>query len=168
MNNDHYNNFLENNKKKFFKTKNVTKTVLVTKQDLHGNIEESYEERSEHNVGLIQNFRKVQIMDFLDFLYQFENNNKMLVLKYIIDNMNSKNEFIKTQKQISIDLKISLITVKRTFKELQELNFLSKFAKNYAINHYLVCSKYNNIYDEKLSKEHNCQKYINKKDKIKK
>lgn len=73
-----------------------------------------------------KNFWKVYLLDFLQVLGILESK-QLDVLIYILENTNSSNNtFIGTAAKISKSTNISIATVKRTFKKLQEQEFLKK------------------------------------------
>lgn len=73
-----------------------------------------------------KNFWKVYLLDFLQILGILESK-QLDVLIYILENTNpSTNTFIGTTAKIAEKTNISIATIKRTFKKLQEREFLKK------------------------------------------
>lgn len=71
------------------------------------------------------NFHKIwlgHIVQALDLI----GNKKIKVVNYIMENLNSDNMFLKTQREVAEDLKISLPTVSSTFRALQESDFMKQ------------------------------------------
>lgn len=69
------------------------------------------------------NFHKIwlgHIVQALDLI----GNQKIKVVNYILTNLNSDNLFIKTQRDVAEELKISYRTVALTFKALQAADFM--------------------------------------------
>lgn len=71
-------------------------------------------------------FWKIYLLDFLQVLGILESK-QLDVLIYILENTNSStNTFIGTTAKIAEKTNISIATIKRTFKKLQEQEFLIK------------------------------------------
>lgn len=71
------------------------------------------------------NFHKIwlgHIVQALDLI----GNKKIKVVNYIMENLNSDNLFIKTQRDVADNLNISYRTVALTFKTLQEADFIKQ------------------------------------------
>ena len=82
-----------------------------------------------------KNFWKVYLMDFLSVLGIIDNK-QLDVFIYIAENTNqSTNLFIGTYRSISEDVNVSLSTVQRIMKRLQENNFVKKMQNGvYQVN----------------------------------
>lgn len=65
------------------------------------------------------NFHKVWLQHLVDSLDSISNQ-KLRLAFWIIDNLNSENQLIKTQEKIAEESKMSIATVRRTMKALQE------------------------------------------------
>lgn len=80
------------------------------------------------------NFHKIWIGHIVQAL-EMVGNKKLKVVTYIMDNLNSENLFIMTQREMEKNLKISLKTISETMRALQEANFLKiKQAGVYQVN----------------------------------
>ena len=69
------------------------------------------------------NFHKIwlgHIVQALDLI----GNKKIKIVNYLMENLNSDNMFLKTQREVAKNLNISIQTVSRTFRALQESDFM--------------------------------------------
>ena len=69
------------------------------------------------------NFHKIwlgHIVQSLDLI----GNKKIKVLNYLMENLNSENMFLEGQREVAKSLNISIQTVSRTFRALQESDFM--------------------------------------------
>jgi len=69
------------------------------------------------------NFHKIwlgHIIQSLDLI----GNKKIKVLNYLMENLNSENMFLEGQREVAESLNISIQTVSRTFRALQESDFM--------------------------------------------
>jgi hypothetical protein len=69
------------------------------------------------------NFHKIwlgHIVQSLDLI----GNKKIKVLNYLMENLNSENMFLEGQREVAESLNISIQTVSRTFRALQESDFM--------------------------------------------
>ena len=69
------------------------------------------------------NFHKIwlgHVVQSLDLI----GNKKIKVLSYLMENLNSENMFLKSQKEVAESLNVSIQTVSRTFRALQESDFM--------------------------------------------
>lgn len=112
------------------------------------------------------NFHKVWLQHLVDSLDDISNQ-KLKLAFWIIDNLNSENQLIKTQEKIAEESKMSIATVRRTMKALQESEppFLVRINSGaYQVNPDIVwkgshknrmgiCFVYNKATSEKKQKE---------------
>jgi len=80
------------------------------------------------------NFEKIWLMHVLESL-ELIGNKKIKVLNYLLENKDSKNLVIATQRAIAEELEISKTTVSETIIALQESNFITQTQRGvYRIN----------------------------------
>lgn len=110
------------------------------------------------------NFHKLwlgHIIDALDMI----GNKKLKILTYVMQNLNSENQFIMTYRKLEKELGVSRPTIVQTFKTLQEANFLKRVQSGvFQVNpnaifkggkgkRLSVLIEYNNIDNEKEDSE---------------
>ncbi len=84
-------------------------------------------------------FYRVWLSDLLNALGLLNNNKELDILFYVLDNMTTDNNFIGTYRSIAEDTKISLSTVTRIFKKMNEVNLIRKIQNGvYKINPALI------------------------------
>lgn len=69
------------------------------------------------------NFHKIWLGHIVQAL-NLVGNKKIKIVNYLMENLNSDNMFLKTQREVAKDLNISIQTVSRTFRTLQESDFM--------------------------------------------
>lgn len=68
--------------------------------------------------------------------------NDIKILGYILGNLDDSNSFRRTQKEVAEELEISISTVKRTFKKMQNIYFIYKQINGvYTINPFVFISR---------------------------
>lgn len=84
-------------------------------------------------------FYRVWLSDLLNALGLLNNNKELDILFYVLDNMKSDNNFIGTYRSIAEDTNISLSTVTRIFKKMNEVNLITKVQNGvYKVNPALI------------------------------
>lgn len=89
--------------------------------------------------GLKGGWRRVYLSDFMEILTSFASK-RIDVVEYILDNLNSENQFLKSQREVATALEISLKTVSVTFVKLQEMDFIKRTGPVYTVNPKFVCA----------------------------
>lgn len=86
-------------------------------------------------------WRRVYMENFMELITGIYGNMKQLeVVDFILSNLNSDNQFVYTQSQISESTKISFPTINKIFQYLIESNFMRKKGAIYIINPKFVCA----------------------------
>lgn len=84
-------------------------------------------------------FYRVWLSDLLNALGLLNNNKELDILFYVLDNMKGDNTFIGTYRAIAEDTKISLSTITRIFKKMNDVNLITKIQNGvYKINPALI------------------------------
>ncbi|EPZ1800914.1 replication/maintenance protein RepL [Campylobacter upsaliensis] len=86
-------------------------------------------------------WRRVYMENFMELVTGIYGNMKQLeVVDFILSNLNSDNQFVYTQTQISEKTKISFPTINKIFQYLIDSDFMRKKGAIYIVNPKYVCA----------------------------
>lgn len=88
-------------------------------------------------------WRRVYLEQFMEILTGlYSSGRKIDVVEFILNNLNSDNQFTMTQKSINKKTGIALQTINDTFKFLtsEEINFMKKIDSVYQVNTKYICA----------------------------
>ncbi|SKB57053.1 replication/maintenance protein RepL [Malaciobacter marinus] len=83
-------------------------------------------------------WRRVILLDVIKILTNLTGDRKMMVVEFLIENMNINNEIDLTQDEVVQATRISKKTVNDTFKALVSNGFIKKIKRKYVLNTQIV------------------------------
>lgn len=90
---------------------------------------------------LKRGWRRVYLENFMEILTGIYSQGKKIdVVEFLLENLNSENQFTQTQDYVVKKLNISKQTVNDAFKYLVEQNFMKKIGSVYVVNPNYVCA----------------------------
>lgn len=91
--------------------------------------------------SLKRGWRRVYLENFMEILTGIYSQGKKIdVVEFLLENLNSENQFTQTQDYVVKKLNISKQTVNDAFKYLVEQNFMKKIGSVYVVNPDYVCA----------------------------
>lgn len=91
--------------------------------------------------SLKRGWRRVYLENFMEILTGIYSQGKKIdVVEFLLENLNSENQFTQTQDYVVKKLNISKQTVNDAFKYLVEQNFMKKIGSVYVVNPNYVCA----------------------------
>lgn len=91
--------------------------------------------------SLKRGWRRVYLENFMEILTGIYSQGKKIdVVEFLLENLNSENQFTQTQEYVVKKLNISKQTVNDAFKYLVEQDFMKKIGSVYVINPKYVCA----------------------------
>ena len=85
-------------------------------------------------------WRRVYLEQFMELLTDLVSGRKIEIVNFIIDNLNSDNQFVMTQIEVIKRLGVSSVTITATYKYLTEMNFWKKTGLCFTVNPKFICA----------------------------
>ena len=85
-------------------------------------------------------WRRVYLEQFMELLTDLVSGRKIEIVNFIIDNLNSDNQFVMTQIEVIKRLGVSSATITATYKYLTEMNFWKKTGLCFTVNSKFICA----------------------------
>ena len=91
--------------------------------------------------SLKRGWRRVYLENFMEILTgMYSSAKKIDVVEFILENLNSENQFTQTQDYVAQKLQMSKKTVNDAFKYLVEQDFMKRTGTVYVVNPKFVCA----------------------------